>query len=114
MTLKSYTDFVVKFTLAAYNITPALATDREKERFRALIEELSSLVGLENWDKLIDIFLEKVNFPKGFDKHTYIFEYILWDRGKFTKTLAEFCEPLIERTGAPAEKPEGGQDAAKA
>ncbi len=110
MTLKSYTDFVVKFALVAYEISPAFATEREKERFRALIEKLVSLIGQENWEKLIDIFMEKVNFPKGSDKHAYIFEYALWNRSEFTEALAEFCEPLIK--GA-AEKPEGGQDAAK-
>ncbi len=104
MTLKSYTDFVVKFALVAYGITPALATEREKEQFRALIEEgLVPLIGPENREKLIDIFMEKVNFPKGFDKYAHILENILWERSKFTETLAEFCEPLIK----------GGQDAAK-
>lgn len=110
MTLKSYTDFVVKFALTAYGITPALTTRREKEQFQVLIEELASLVGPENWEKLVDILMEKANFPRGFDKHAHIFENILWDRNKFTETLAEFCEPLIERT---TEKSEGGQDAAK-
>ncbi len=110
MTLKSYTDFVVKFALVAYGITPALATEREKGQFRALIEELEALLGLENWEKLTDVFMEKVNFPKACDKHTFIFEYILWDRNEFTEALAEFCEPLIERTPG---KSEGGQDAAK-
>ncbi len=107
MTLKSYTDFVVKFALVAYNITPALATRREKKQLEALIEELATLVGPENWEKLVDVFMEKMNFPRGFDRHIYIFENILWDRSKFTETLAEFCEPLIK--GA-SKKPEGGQE----
>lgn len=111
MTLKSYTDFVVKFALVAYNITPAFATEREKKQFRVLIEELASLIGPENWEKLIDIFIEKADFPKGFDKHAHILKYILWERSKFTETLAAFCEPLLVK--GTAEKPEGGQDAAK-
>ena len=110
MTLKNYTDFVVKFALVAYGITPALATEREKEQFRALIEELVSLLGLENWEKLTDIFMERVNFPKGFDKHAHILENILWERSKFTETLAEFCEPLLVKSEG---KEKGGQDAAK-
>ena len=106
MTLKSYTDFVIKFTLVAYNIVPALATIKEKERFQVIIEELASLIGPKNWEKLIDIFMEKVNFPKGFGKNARIPEYILWNREKFMETLSEFCEPLIGK-----EEPKGGQGA---
>ena len=109
MTLKDYTDFVVKYALVAYNISPALATRREKKQLEALIEELATLVGPENWEKLVNVFMEKINFPKGFDKHLYVFENILWDKSEFTKVLAEFCEPLIGK-----EKPKGGQDAGKA
>ncbi|MEK7662411.1 MAG: hypothetical protein AAB355_02895 [Patescibacteria group bacterium] len=108
MTLKSYTDFVVKFTLATYGV-PTLATKQEKKRLRFLIEEFKTLIGPENWEKLIDIFLKKLGFPEKRDKHAYIPEYILWDKNKFTETLAEFCEPLIGK-----EEPKGGQDAAKA
>lgn len=111
MTLKSYTDFVVKFALVAYSTTPALATGREKEKMRTLLlDELAPLISPENWEKLVDIFMKKVKFPEGFDKHKHFALYILWNRSEFTETLAELCEPLIERT---AEKPEGGQDAAK-
>ncbi len=111
MTLKSYTDFVFKFALVAFGITPALVTRQEKERLGALIEELVSLIGPENWKKLVDIFMERKDFLKVFDKHAHISEYMLWNRGEFMETLVEFCEPLLVKETA--EKPEGGQDAAK-
>lgn len=99
MTLKSYTDFVVKFALVVYVITPALATRREKEQLQVITEELVPLIGPENWEKLIDIFMKRVGFPEEFDKHAHILENILWERSKFTETLAEFCEPLLVKSG---------------
>jgi len=112
MTLKGYTNFVVKFARVAYDNIPNLVTEQEKERLRVLIKEgLVPLIGLENWWKLVNVFTKNLGFPEGSFRYTsVVLEQIVWNREKFKETLAEFCEPLIERT---AEKPEGGQDAAK-
>ena len=74
--------------------------DEKRSSFGFLyIEELVSLIGPENWEKLIDIFMDKVNIPKGFGRHALLFDGILLGRSKFTETLAEFCEPLIGKEG---------------
>jgi broad specificity phosphatase PhoE len=106
MTLKDYADFVTEFVMHHYLVTTG------KYNLDAFMSEtcfgkLQGLLGVEAWRTFVEIFLKRADCNDWFR-----FSYKVKEKGQlFLQVLAEFCEPLIER---PAEKPEGGQNAAKA
>ncbi len=94
LTLKNYTDFVTTYKRLTF------------ENFEF---ELVKLLGPENFRRFSGLLLRKSK--EGGGRGFFVFEAAFANRQIFLSTLAEFCEPLIK--GA-SEKPEGGQDAAKA
>ncbi len=99
MTLRDYTDFVVKFARSQHPSDAHLCGD------------LGTLFGgnVDLWHKFLKVFKKRARYKRG----NLFIDKVKINEWLFLQTLAEFCEPLIERT-ATAEKPGGGQDAAKA
>jgi len=67
---------------------------------------LLNMLSFENWEKFVLLFYEKIGFKRKGTSFTMvgITSHMLRNERKiFFVTLAEFCEPLIER---PTEKPE--------
>lgn len=105
MTLNGYTLFVTKFATVLWRLNSNLCG---VEVFNFVcFDDLQGLLGFEKWCEFINGFMKRVNCE---DNHHFASQ--AQAKGHvFLRALAEFCEPLIERT---AEKTEGGQDAAKA
>lgn len=112
MTLKDYTDFVIALDrdLGIFG-SPKAGQIRATAIFSAqdaLNLVLRTMMGDSVWEKFAILFFNKTG-RSDFKYKTILAAHVYENQTIFWSTLAEFCEPLIERT---AEKPEGGQDAA--
>lgn len=118
MTLKDYTDFVIALSRALEIISFLPRFDRI---FRdqiimgilgsasdALNRDLRTMMGDSAWKKFAALFYNKIGCSKDFWEMGH--EDVYKNQMVFWYTLAEFCEPLLVKSG----EEKGGQDAAKA
>lgn len=94
MTLKDYTNFVVKFVEISNYQNIRTSGWNQFELVTRL--DLGRLLGTSRWQKFVDVFMKKINWQGKEESKYFVFSsQVMKHLELFIPTLAEFCEPLI-------------------